>query len=165
VSTVDDRGKGLALGADAYCIKPLDRHGLLQVLTRLTAPESVRRILIVDDEEIPRYVLRQHLMRPEHVLSEATSGAEALQMARDEQPDVICLDLTMPGVDGYQVLRALKRDPATSEIPVVIVTSRALDETESRELLTMATSILPKETVSRESAIATIDGALRVRAA
>ena len=71
----------------------------------------------------------------------------------------------MPGVDGYQVLRDLKGDPATTDIPVVIVTSRALDETESRELLTMATSILPKEKVSRESAIASIDGALRARAA
>ena len=165
VSTVDDRGKGLALGADAYCVKPLDRQGLLQVLTRLTAPETVRRILIVDDEEIPRYVLRQHLMRPQHVLSEAASGAEAIRMARDEQPDVICLDLAMPGIDGVQVLRELKSDPATSGIPVVIVTSRHLDETEANELLTMATSILPKETVSRESANAVIDGALRARAA
>ena len=66
VTTVDDERKGAALGADAYCVKPVDRHGLLHVLTRLTSPETIRRILIVDDEEIARYVLRQHLTAPRH---------------------------------------------------------------------------------------------------
>jgi len=165
VTRVEDQGKGIALGADAYCVKPVDRQSLLQMLTRLTAPETVRRILIVDDEEIPRYVLRQHLMTPRHSVSEAASGAEAIRLAREERPDVICLDLGMPGLDGFQVLRALKGDPATSDIPVVIVTSRVLDEAESRELLTMAAGILPKESVSRERAMSTIDEALRSRAA
>jgi CheY-like chemotaxis protein len=71
----------------------------------------------------------------------------------------------MPGDNGVQLLRALKNDPATSDIPVVVVTSRVLDDAESRELLTMATSILPKGSVSRESAISTIDEAIRTRAA
>jgi two-component system cell cycle response regulator len=110
-------------------------------------------------------VLRQHLMTPWHSVSEAASGAEAIRLAREERPDVICLDLAMPGDDGVQVLRALKNDPATSDIPVVVVTSRVLDDAESRELLTMATSILPKGSVSRESAISTIDEAIRTRAA
>ena len=165
VTTVEDEGKGIALGADAYCVKPVDRQTLLQMLTRLTPPQTIRRILIVDDEEIPRYVLRQHLIMPGHAVSEAASGAEAIRLAREERPDVICLDLAMPGVDGYQVLRALKNDPATSDIPVVIVTSRMLDDSESRELLTMAASILPKESVSRERALSTIHEALRIRAA
>ena len=165
VTTVDDERKGAALGADAYCVKPVDRHGLLHVLTRLTSPETIRRILIVDDEEIARYVLRQHLTAPRHVLSEATSGSEAIRCAREEHPDVICLDLTMPEADGVEVLRALKKDPATSHIPVIVVTSRVLDDAEAQELLTMAAAILPKEAVSRERAIHTIDEALRVRAA
>ena len=55
----------MALGADAYCCKPVDRQRLVERLTRLTAPESVTRVLVVDDEEISRYVLRQHLMAPD----------------------------------------------------------------------------------------------------
>ena len=110
-------------------------------------------------------MLRQHLTTPSHLVIEAASAAEAIRRAREEHPDVICLDLIMPDVDGVQVLRTLKDDPATRGIPVVVVTSRALGDQEARELLTMATSILPKASVSRERAMRTIDEALRVRAA
>jgi signal transduction histidine kinase/CheY-like chemotaxis protein len=162
VSTVDDRSKALALGADASCVKPIDRQTLLQTLTTLVAPESMKRVLIVDDEEISRYVLRQHLMTPRHVISEAGSGAEALSMARTDRPDVICLDLMMPEVDGYEVLHHLKADPATRDIPVVIVTSKHLEEGERRGLLDRAATILSKDLVSREAAVAAVDEAIKL---
>ena len=161
ISTVDDHAKAMALGADAYCSKPVDRQMLLQTLTRLVEPDSVKRVLIVDDEEISRYVLRQHLLTPRLVVSEACGAADALHAARSERPDVICLDLTMPDVDGAEVLRRLKSDPATQNIPVVIVTSRLLGEGEKRQLLGMATTILSKDLVSREAAVAAIDEAIR----
>jgi CheY-like chemotaxis protein len=69
ITNVDDRAKGFSLGADAYCIKPIDRHTLLQTLTRLVEPERVRRILVVDDEDISRYVLRQHLTAPRRIVT------------------------------------------------------------------------------------------------
>jgi signal transduction histidine kinase/CheY-like chemotaxis protein len=165
VSTVEDERKGLALGADAYLVKPVDRHGLLHGLTRLIAPETVRRLLLVDDQEISRYLLRQHLLAPQHVVREAKSGLEAIRLARTERPDVICLDLMMPDMDGFEVLRQLRADPATRDIPVVIVTSKALDDAERRELLGLATGILPKGAVSRERALAAINDAIRGRAA
>lgn len=165
VSTVEDECKGIALGADAYWVKPIDRQRPLQLLTGLAAPESVRRILVVDDEEISRYVLRRHLAAPEHVVVEAADGAEALRRVREDRPDVICLDLAMPGMDGVSVLRALEAEADTRDIPVVVVTSRRLEEAEARELLGLAAGILPKEEVSRENAIACIDRALRARAA
>ena len=83
VTTVEDEGKALALGADAYCCKPVDRQRLVELVTRLAAPESVKRVLVADDEEIFRYVLRQHLLAGRHVISEAASGEEALRLARD----------------------------------------------------------------------------------
>ena len=162
VSTVDDERKGMALGADAYCLKPVDRQRLVQTLTRLTAPESVKRVLVVDDEEISRYLLRQNLAGPHHVVSEASSGAEALRLARAERPDVICLDLVMPDMDGFEILEALKGDPVTRDIPVVIVTSKRLGEAERRTLLERASTILAKEAVSRERALSAVEEALRV---
>jgi len=166
VSSVDDETKGLALGADAYCLKPIDRQRLLATLTRLTAPETVKRILIVDDEEISRYVLRQNLAAPNYIVSEAATGGDALRVAHAERPDVICLDLMMPDVDGLEVLRRLKEDPATHDIPVVIVTSKSLDEPERRRLLELATGVLTKEAVSRERALAAVEDAMgRGRAA
>src|SRR5262249_54871987 len=144
-----------------YCVKPIDRQGLLQTLTRLTAPQTVKRVLVVDDEEISRYLLRQHLMTPQHVVSEAASGAEAIRLASAERPDVICLDLVMPDVDGFEVLRRLKGDPVTRDIPVVIVTSRHLTERERRDLLQMAAGIVAKETVWRERTVAAVEAVLK----
>jgi CheY-like chemotaxis protein len=165
VSTVEDRGKGLALGADAYCVKPIDRHTLLRHLLQLVRPADVRRVLVVDDEEIFRYVLRQHLLGPHHAIFEAAGGREALRMAQVEQPDVICLDLMMPDVDGYEVLRQLKGDPTTRDIPVVLITSKALEAAERSELLASAVAILPKDRVSREDAVAAVDEAMRLAGA
>ncbi len=164
VSTVDDPGKALALGADAYCVKPIERQTLLHELLRLVDPQNVKRVLVVDDEEIFRYVLRQHLVTPHHAVFEASSGREALRLVQVERPDVICLDLMMPELDGYEVLRQLKSDPATRDIPVVLITSKALDNGERDELLAAAWAILPKDRVSREEAIAAVDEALRAAA-
>ena len=161
ISTVDDEAKSLSLGADAYRAKPIDRQSLLQLLTGLVTPEAVKRILIVDDEEICRYVLRQHLVTPHHVILEARSGREALRMARAESPDVICLDLMMPDIDGYELMRCLRSDPATDRIPIVVVTSKHLDEGERRALLEHAATILPKDVVSRAEAVAAVDAAAR----
>jgi len=162
VSTHDERGKALALGADAYVVKPVDRNRLLQTVTGLIAPESVRRVLLVEDEEVHRYLLRQHLSAATHVIFEATTGPEGLKLAHEEQPDVICLDLGLPGLGGREVLRQLKDDPATREIPVVIVTSSALDASERTQLLSQAAGVLPKEALSRERALAAVEDALRV---
>ncbi|HVH06165.1 MAG TPA: response regulator, partial [Myxococcota bacterium] len=161
VSTIDDRGKALALGADAYLVKPIDRHQLLQTVTGLIAPETVRRVLVVDDEEVHRYVLRQHLSAATVVIYEAANGPDGLMLAQSEHPDVICLDLGLPGLDGREVLRRLKDDPETREIPVVIVTSAALEDAERSELLGLAAGVLSKEAISRERALAAVDEALR----
>jgi CheY-like chemotaxis protein len=162
-STVDDRAKGLALGADAYLLKPVAREALLHTLVRLTAPETIRRILVVDDEEISRYVLRQHLTSPQHVVSEVAGADEALHAIRTAAPDVICMDLVMPGVDGFELLTRLKADPAARDIPVVVVTSKRLDDDDRRRLEPLVAAVLSKETVSRDRALAAIGAALRVR--
>jgi signal transduction histidine kinase/CheY-like chemotaxis protein len=161
VTTVEDRQKGLALGADAYCVKPIDRRGLLQTLTGLVAPPSVRRILVVDDEEISRYLLRQHLTAPHHQIIEAATGAEAIRLAQSDPPDVVCLDLGMPDLDGVAVLERLKAHPATRDVPVVVVTARVLDEPERRDVMRFAAAVLSKSGLSRESAMATVEEAMR----
>lgn len=163
LTTVDDRAKGLALGADAYCIKPIERQTLLRMLTRLARPEAMRRILIVDDEEISRYVLRQHLLSPEPIIAEAATADEALRLARSAPPDVICLDLGMPGRDGYDVLRCLEADPAMRDIPIVVITAAHLGEHELRLFRHRVAAILPKALISREDTVAAVREALGAR--
>jgi signal transduction histidine kinase/CheY-like chemotaxis protein len=161
LSAIEERGKAHALGADAYLVKPIDRKRLLQTVTGLIAPESLRRVLLVEDEDVHRYVLRQHLSGETHVIFEASDGAEGLLLAQRERPDVICLDLGLPGLPGDEVLRRLKDDPSTREIPVVIVTSRSLDASDRSELMTLAASVLPKQAMTRERALAAVEEALR----
>jgi CheY-like chemotaxis protein len=162
VTTVEDERKAIALGADGYCLKPIDRQRLVHTLTRIAAPAARRRILIVDDEEISRYLLRQHLMAPEHVIWEATNADEGMRIAREEQPDVICLDVAMPDVDGYEMLRRLKADPATGGMPVVMVTAQPLDD-EQRRRLAAAAAVLSKEGLSRLTALAAVQSAIADR--
>jgi len=160
VTTVDEERKALALGADVFFLKPVDRVRLLQALSIRLTPELVRRVLVADDEEVFRYLLRQHLTTPEHVVSEASSGAAALRMARADRPDVICLDLGLPDLSGREVLARLRADAATRDIPVVIVTSESPSSVELLELTAAGCGVLTKDTLSRESALRAIDRAL-----
>jgi signal transduction histidine kinase/DNA-binding response OmpR family regulator len=149
VSTVEDRSKALALGADAYMAKPVDRSTLLHHLIRLTSPGAGRRILIVDDDEIARYVVRQSLLQTPHAIYEASGGWEGLRMAERELPDLVLLDLMMPDLAGDQVLERLEANPHTRGIPVVILTSRRLDE-HTRTSLRAARSVVHKEEISSD---------------
>jgi len=162
VTNVEDERKALALGADAYWRKPIDRQRLVQTITRLVEPEAIKRVLVVDDEEVFRYVLRQHLMTPRHVVSEAATGNDALRLARTERPDVICLDLGMPDTDGAEILRLLKSDPDTRDIPVVIVTAKPLNQDETATLRKLAVDVIAKNSVSRERALEAVDAAMRI---
>jgi len=81
-------------------------------------------ILIVDDELQNRKLL-EALLRPEGYLTlSAATGAEALALIAQRAPDLILLDILMPGMDGYEVASILKADPATSSIPVIMVTAQ-----------------------------------------
>jgi signal transduction histidine kinase/CheY-like chemotaxis protein len=107
-------------------------------------PES-NAILIIDDDEIARYLLRGVIGPERYAFLEASSGSEGLQVAHDRQPRLIFLDLRMPNMDGYQVLDALKADPITRNIPVVIHTSQRLQAWERERLEPLSVGIVQKE--------------------
>lgn len=91
------------------------------------------RILIVDDEPINIQLLNG-ILEGDYNLNAATSGDAALKIARTVKPDLILLDMVMPGLDGLAVCRALKQDESTREIPVIFVTGLADPEHEERGL-------------------------------
>ena len=90
------------------------------------------RVLIVDDQDANRLLLRDLLESQGHEVAEAVDGVEALQRVADAAPDVVLLDVGMPGIDGFEVCRRLKADPATATIPVLLVT--ALSQRDQRLL-------------------------------
>src|SRR5262245_3682339 len=83
-------------------------------------PEATpTRILVVDDTEGTRYALVRMLRKAEYEVHEATTGGQALQVAAAERPDLIILDINLPDLDGYEVCKQVKTDPAMSSIPVM----------------------------------------------
>ena len=151
VTTVEDQRKGWALGADAYAIKPITRAWLLGTLQQHTGQPPWPRVLVIDDDAMARYIFTQCLAGASYLVEEAASGAEGVQRARRDRPQVIVLDLFMPGMDGYEVLRRLQADPVTHGIPVIIVTSRVLTLAEQTQLAGQTTAILAKGTLSPQT--------------
>ena len=91
---------------------------------------ATARILVVDDLDANRALIARLLAPDGYLVSGAVDGAQALKMVAEQQPDLVLLDVMMPGADGFAVCRALKHDPATRLIPVVLITS--LSESRSR---------------------------------
>lgn len=91
-------------------------------------------VLVVDDVKTNLMIIGQSL-KGLYQVREASSGAQCLKLARSEpQPDLILLDVVMPDLDGYEVCKALKSDPATAEIPIIFVTGKDSDEDEQHGL-------------------------------
>jgi signal transduction histidine kinase/CheY-like chemotaxis protein len=159
VTMVDNHHKARALGADDFCVKPVDRAWLVDRLQAATRGTQ-ERVLVIDDNEVSRYLLRGLLADTRFVVLEAADGAEGLRLAARERPRVIFLDLDMPGLSGFAVLRSLRVGEETRHIPVIIHTSRVLDEAERQALAREAVAVLPKEAPSREAAQARLRDAL-----
>src|SRR5260370_27849897 len=83
-----------------------------------------KKILIVDDSATERYFFMETLSKQGYECITAQNGDEAIQKSRSEQPDVILMDIVMPGIDGYKATRTISHDEATKHIPVIICTSR-----------------------------------------
>lgn len=158
-TTVEDRGKGLVLGADAYHIKPVERAALIaeldRLMERLGIPDrpawNAPRIMIIDDDESFRYILKKCLSDLPCIVSEAEDAMAGLRFCRELQPDLIFLDLNMPGRSGWQFLQDVAASEKLAGTPVIIVTSQALSA-EARSVLDQsARAIVMKSDLSEES--------------
>jgi CheY-like chemotaxis protein len=101
------------------------------------------RILVVDDAAYNREVLVQNL-EDEYEMLEAADGVAAVVIARTELPDLILMDLSLPGIDGWEAVRLVRRDPATAWIPIVAVTAHAMAGDKARALATGCDDYLSK---------------------
>ncbi len=92
------------------------------------------RVLLVEDNELNRDMLSRRLMRRGYEVDMAADGKEGLQLADAVTPDLILLDLSLPEMDGWEVLRRLKQNPKMSRIPVMALTAHALVTDRTRAL-------------------------------
>jgi two-component system phosphate regulon response regulator PhoB len=87
----------------------------------------MKTILLADDEAYLRLLVHTTLADPAYHILEATDGNQALTMARTEHPDLLVLDWMMPGISGLAVVQALRQDPATADMPIVMLTAKGQD--------------------------------------
>lgn len=160
VTVVDNRHKALRLGADDFCTKPVDRAWLLGRLLSLMRPQARDHILLIDDDEVSRYLLKGLFADTRYAVSEASGGVDGLRRARAEQPRAVILDLDMADLGGFEVLKALRADAVTRHLPVIIHTAKALTDAERETLARDAMAILPKQAQTREEAQARLRDAL-----
>jgi len=133
LSVVPDAESGLRLGAIDYIVKPIDEDRLLSSVQGILARKG--RVLVAEDDADTAELLQRLLGREGFEVLWATNGYEALAIARREQPELILMDLRMPGMDGYEAITRLKQDEATQDIPVIAMSAHALDEDMERERL------------------------------
>ncbi|WNG43065.1 response regulator [Archangium minus] len=160
VTLMDRENKARALGADEFWLKPVVEEQLLSKLAAMARTGPVRKLLIIDDDDVHRYLLRQLLKDTPYVLAEAATGPQGIQLAREQVPDLIFLDFVLPDMTAFDVLDDLKADPRTRDIPVILHTSRQLQDDERQRLAKETATIMAKHTLSREVAIARIRDAL-----
>ena len=127
--------------------------------TRVAARRGT--VLVVDDDPASRYALSRLLEPLGARVQEAVDGAEGLRLVRAALPSAVLLDLVMPDLGGLEVLEALRADPATRGLPVVVATSKALTDEERVRLAGWNVPVLPKSALGRADAPAEVRDALR----
>ena len=88
---------------------------------------SKRKILVVDDDPTMVKLINVNLKLNNYAVLEATSGEKALEIVKNEQLDLVVLDIMMPGVDGWEVLKRIRSNPESQEMPVILVTAKTQD--------------------------------------
>jgi CheY-like chemotaxis protein len=141
---MEDDGAAFELGAAGYLTKPIHEEGLLDTVEAAFARRG--RVLIVEDDVDTIEMMRVALRRVGYTVDVAAEGYEAVSLARRWRPQVILLDLRLPGMDGYEILTHLKRSPATRNIPIIVASAHVADAaSEEKRLQSMGVvSFMPK---------------------
>jgi threonine synthase len=125
-------------------LTPTPQEGLLSALNNVT-PNRFPRVVVVDDTSEARRLIRRILQsQGDFEISEATNGREAIEIVTRERPDLVILDLMMPEVDGFAVLDALRSQPETANIPVIVATAKELTVDEKSRLQGQIQSLMLK---------------------
>jgi len=162
LTMVDDvKTAGVALCAADYLIKPVDSTKLLPILAGLSAKLKETSILVVEDDPPTRLMVTRLVEREGWVAVPAENGRRALDLLKSFTPSVVLLDLLMPEVDGFSVLREMRAHPDWKDIPVVVLTSLDLTGEVRRLLQQQAERVLQKGRYTKEELLREVRDAVR----
>jgi CheY-like chemotaxis protein len=154
ISIVADRNKGFSLGAAAVMQKPISRQELYESLVDLglfpLSQGRTLKVLVVDDDPKAVKLIAVGLTGLAGTVLRAYGGREAIDVARQELPDLIVLDLMMADVNGFDVAKTLKEHPDTAHIPIVVVTAKQITAEDRARLNGYVTTIMEKAEFDRD---------------
>lgn len=145
MSVTDDERRVFGMGADAFLQKPFVPDEMIAEVVRLSASERRRRVLMIDDNEVSRYLLRGNIPEDVYEVFEARDGHEGIRLAKELAPDFIFLDYFMPDLNGGDVLRDLRSSAATAETPVILHSTKTLDDNDRTFFSEHNVAIFPKQ--------------------
>ena len=162
VSIMDQKGKGFAMGAADYLVKPVAKDELIKKLNalHLSGAARPRKILAIDDD--PKNVeLLSAALEPEGFeVLKAYGGEEGVELACKEKPDLIILDLLMPGTNGFDVLERLQSSTQTNYMPVVLFTVKNLTAEEKQRLKGRVDAFAPKQAFEKDKLVGIVNQVL-----
>ena len=161
VTVVDSSQRARALGADEFWLKPVNGERLIRKLSELSKRGPMTKVLVIDDDEASRYLIRRFLEGTDYRVIETGDAVEGVRLALREEPHVILLDFLLENATAFDVIDGLKANAKTRSIPVIVQTSKNLDAGERARLSQETTAILSKQNLSRELAISRIRDALQ----
>jgi len=156
MSVTDDEHKIYGLGADAFLLKPFQPEAMIAEVIKLTSETERPRILMIDDNEVSRYLLREHIPPTLYEVFEARDGREGLRLARDLRPAVIFLDFYMPDLNGLEVLKELRASAELKDTPVVLHSTKLLEEDELKFFRENTIAIFSKQSLTLPDSAARI---------
>ncbi len=139
VSVLPERGRGFALGASDYLVKPVGREELLAALGRVAATTAaadagIRRIVVVDQDPAALELVKHTLEPLGWQVHACIQGARAHELVRSTRPAVVLIDLLLPDIDGFALIEAVRSDPDTAAIPLVVLTATSLTGADRQRL-------------------------------
>ncbi len=158
LSIVDQKQVGFALGAADYLIKPVRKPILLEAIHRhvpVPADED-SSILLVDDDPRALDLLEEALRSAGYEVQSVRSGARALEVLANKVVGAILLDLLMPGMDGFQVIRHVRQEPALKDLPILVMTAKSLSQEEIALLNRETQGLLQKNGSWKQQLIAEV---------
>jgi CheY-like chemotaxis protein len=153
VSVVADEQKGVALGAASTLQKPVSRQTLLDTVNALGLGKSAHRaskVLVVDDDPDAVEFVAACLDKPSMTVLRAYDGHAAVELAKQTAPDLLILDLMMPGMSGFEVVDALASIPQTALTPILVLTAKSIGREERERLGGRVLQVLEKGMFSPE---------------
>ena len=153
LTITDNKNMGFALGAADYFTKPIDWQRLAAVLHKYRKPADTQSVLVVEDDERTREMLRRAMQKEGWQIREAANDRLGLEHLSHGAPGLILLDLMMPEMDGFTFMQELRKRPDCRQVPVIVITAKALTDEDRRRLSGEVARILGKDTMSRDALV------------